>query len=50
MYRTKTWGMGSMTLAEFRTHCNEWYGDFARELRGDWEELGATRLTAAGIR
>jgi len=38
--------MGTMTLDEFRTHCNEWYGDFA-VVCGDWQELGPTRLTSA---
>lgn len=46
IYRTKTWGMGSMTVDEFRRRCNEWRGDFTVQC-GDWEELGPTRLTAA---
>ena len=45
--RTKTHGMGSMTLAELRQHCNEYTGDFAVPC-GDWAELGTTALTAAG--
>ena len=45
--RTKTQGMGSMTLAELRQHCNENTGDFAVPC-GDWTELGTTALTAAG--
>ena len=49
VWRTKTHGLGAMTLAEFRSHCNEWTGDFT-VLCGDWEKLGdpaATgRLTA----
>ncbi len=45
--RTKTHGMGSMTLAEFRQHCNEFTGDFAVRC-GDWVELGSPALTAAG--
>jgi len=45
--RTKTHGMGSMTLAEFRQHCNEFTGDFAVPC-GDWVELGSPALTAAG--
>jgi hypothetical protein len=45
VYRTKTWGMGTMTLAEFRGHCNEWTGDFA-VVCGDWQELGSVRLTS----
>jgi hypothetical protein len=42
--RTKTHGMGSMTLAELRQHCNEFTGDFSVTC-GDWAELGPTRLT-----
>jgi hypothetical protein len=42
--RTKTHGMGSMTLAEFRQHCNEFTGDFTVTC-GDWEALGVTPLT-----
>ncbi len=45
--RTKTHGMGSMTLAEFRQHCNEFTGDFTVPC-GDWVELGSPALTAAG--
>jgi hypothetical protein len=39
VWRTKTWGMGAMSVAEFRQHCNEWFGDFA-VVCGDWEPLG----------
>ena len=46
--RTKTHGMGSMTLEEFRGHCNEFTGDFAVQC-GDWEPLGTTSLTSAGF-
>jgi hypothetical protein len=47
--RTKTHGMGSMTLAEFRQHCNEVTGDFPPGVTcGDWVPLGTTALTAAG--
>jgi hypothetical protein len=45
--RTKTHGMGSMTLAELRQHCNEVTGDFTVPC-GDWVALGTTALTAAG--
>ena len=45
--RTKTHGMGSMTLAELRQHCNENTGDFTVPC-GDWVALGPTALTAAG--
>jgi hypothetical protein len=39
VWRTKTHGMGTMTLAELRQHCNEWTGDFTVTC-GDWEPLG----------
>ncbi|HET9977100.1 MAG TPA: sialidase family protein [Burkholderiaceae bacterium] len=48
VYRTKTWGMGTMSLAEFRRQCNEWTGVFEVEC-GDWQETGPTRLTAAAF-
>jgi Arc-like DNA binding domain len=47
-YRTKTHGLGSMTMAEAQEHCNTWTGDFAPQLTcGDWAELGPVRLTAS---
>jgi len=50
VWRTKTQGLGSMTVDQLRTHCNEWTGDF-RVTCGDWQPLGdptsAGRLTAA---
>jgi hypothetical protein len=50
VYRTKTSGLGTMTLAEFRQHCNEWFGDFPATVTcGDWAELGASRLTSAAF-
>ena len=45
-YRTKTHGLGTMTMAEAQQHCNSWTGDFAVTC-GDWAELGPNRLTAA---
>ncbi len=39
VWRTKTWGMGSMTLAQFRAECNEWFGAFHGRLR----RLGTAR-------
>ena len=41
VWRTKTWGMGTSSLADFRTRCNEWFGAFD-DFCGDWEPLGAT--------
>ena len=50
VWRTKTWGMGSMSLADFREQCNEWFGEFT-VICGDWEPLGdpgtAGRLTSS---
>ena len=48
VWRTKTHGLGTMTLAEFRLHCNEWTGDFAVPC-GDWVQLGPTTLTDASL-
>ncbi len=48
VWRTKTWGMGAMTLAEFRGHCNEWTGDFAVTC-GDWVPIATPALTAAAL-
>jgi hypothetical protein len=41
VWRTKTWGMGDSTLADFRARCNEWTGVFD-DFCGDWRPLGAT--------
>lgn len=48
VWRTKTWGMGTMTLDEFRQHCNEWFGDFAATC-GDWEQVASPSLTNSGF-
>ena len=48
VYRTKTHGLGSMTLAEAQEHCNEWTGDFS-VVCGDWAETGPVRLTNAAF-
>jgi hypothetical protein len=45
VWRTKTAGMGSMSLVDFRKHCNEWTGDFA-VVCGDWQPLGASLISA----
>jgi hypothetical protein len=59
VWRTKTDGLGSLTLAELRLHCNEWTGDAQDVIGpsgipftcGDWVKLGNPgipgRLTAA---
>jgi len=50
VWRTKTHGFGTHTMAEMQTHCNEWTGDFAPTFTcGDWEQLGAPSLTGAGF-
>jgi hypothetical protein len=46
VWRTKTWGMGTMTLEEFRGHCNEWYGDFS-VVCGDWVQIANPTLRSS---
>jgi hypothetical protein len=48
VYRTKTHGMGTMSLATFRAHCNEFTGNF-RVQCGDWVTIGATPLTSKNL-
>jgi hypothetical protein len=48
VYRTKTHGMGTMTLSQFRFQCNEFTGHFQVQC-GDWVPLGATLLTDASL-
>jgi hypothetical protein len=48
VFRTKTYGLGTMTLAEAQQHCNTWFGDFSVTC-GDWEQAGPTRLTSAAF-
>lgn len=48
VYRTKTHGLGTMTLEEAQHQCNEWFGVFEVQC-GDWAETGPTRLTAAAF-
>jgi hypothetical protein len=48
VWRTKTWGMGNMTLDEFRQHCNEWFGDFT-VICGDWEQIASPSLTSSSL-
>jgi hypothetical protein len=45
VYRTKTHGLGTRTLAEANEVCNTWTGTFAG-VCGDWAETGPNRLTA----
>ncbi|HSC92259.1 MAG TPA: sialidase family protein [Gaiellaceae bacterium] len=45
VHRTKTHGLGTMTMAEAQQHCNTWTGDFS-VVCGDWAETGANRLTS----
>jgi hypothetical protein len=46
IFRTKTQGLGSMTLAQAQQHCNTWTGDFAVTC-GDWVQIATPSLTAA---
>jgi hypothetical protein len=48
VWRTKTSGMGSMTMAEFQSHCNEFTGDFAVTC-GDWQPLGGPSLVSGSL-
>ncbi len=48
VFRTKTAGLGSRTIAEAQAICNEWTGTFTA-VCGDWAELGPTRLTNAAL-
>jgi hypothetical protein len=48
VYRTKTSGMGSMSLSAFRHNCNEFFGVFEMQC-GDWVTIGSTPLTAASL-
>jgi len=46
IWRTKTWGMGNMSLDEFRYQCNEWYGVFEVQC-GDWVEIASPSLNSS---
>ncbi len=48
VWRTKTWGMGGMTLDEFRYQCNEWYGRF-EVVCGDWEQIASPSLNSSAL-
>ncbi|MEZ5420946.1 MAG: hypothetical protein R2708_26890, partial [Vicinamibacterales bacterium] len=45
VWRTKTWGMGDATPADYKARCNEWTGVFD-DFCGDWLPLGATGYVA----
>lgn len=47
VWRTKTAGLGAMTVDEFRGHCNEWFGDFT-VVCGDWAKAGPA-LTSSSL-
>jgi hypothetical protein len=47
VWRTQTDGQGTMTVAQFNQHCNEWTGDFT-VICGDWQTIGAD-LTASAF-
>jgi hypothetical protein len=47
VYRTKTFGLGTRTLAQANAICNEWTGSSATGNEcGDFERLGTTPLTS----
>jgi hypothetical protein len=48
VYRTKTDGLGSMTVAQLRKHCNEFTGDF-HVTCGDWVPLGSKALNSSSL-
>jgi hypothetical protein len=48
VFRTKTDGVGTMTLPQFRFQCNEFTGHFQVQC-GDWVPLGTTALTDAAL-
>lgn len=48
VYRTKTHGMGTMTLSQFRFQCNEFTGHFQVQC-GDWLPIGTTALTSSTL-
>jgi hypothetical protein len=48
LYRTQDFGMGGMSLAEFRQHCNEWTGDFTVQC-GDWVRIGPNLGTVVAV-
>lgn len=45
-YRTKTNGVGAQSIDSFRSHCNEFFGDFT-VICGDWARMGPSTLTSA---
>jgi hypothetical protein len=48
VWRTKTYGRGSMSEAELTQHCNLWTGDFT-VICGDWVKIGPTTLTTSSL-
>jgi hypothetical protein len=46
VFRTKTQGLGSMTIAQAQQHCNTWTGDFSVTC-GDWVQVATPSLTDA---
>jgi hypothetical protein len=45
-WRTKTHGLGAMTMEEAQKHCNTWTGDF-KVICGDWVQIATPALTDA---
>jgi hypothetical protein len=48
VWRTKTHGLGTMTIEEAQLHCNEWTGDFT-VVCGDWVQIATPSLTSADL-
>lgn len=48
VWRTTTGGIGSMTVAQFQSHCNELTGDFTVQC-GDWQPLGGPSLVSGSL-
>ncbi len=48
VWRTKTWGVGNRSLADFRANCNEFTGDDPNNTCGDWVILGSDYLLTYG--
>jgi hypothetical protein len=46
VWRTKTHGLGTMTMAEAQQHCNSWTGDFAVTC-GDWQQVATPSLNSS---
>jgi hypothetical protein len=48
VWRTKTWGVGNRSLADFRANCNEFTGSDPANTCGDWAILSSDYLLTYG--